>query len=155
MQAVVPLSARLECELQRMAKAGLVKYQPLRSRRPEDGQEQTALLEVVEGAQLQELDSEMVQVASNFGICGTQSVNGDNAEFTETASDLAAVCKGTTGVRQVLECAMRLRPPVLVWPVIDVPPFPLRDYPERVFLNILKMNGDYPTIPKSPQPWSA
>jgi hypothetical protein len=65
---------------------------------------------VVPGAVLSAADGTAVESARGFGM----------GEAAAGEGGLAGACRRTTGVREVIECALRLRPPVLVWPVTDV-----------------------------------
>lgn len=129
--AVVPLSARLECELQKMAKDKKIEYTPLHTftdeaepLSPSDSstvEPQVVTSTMAKDSDLSAPDNETIQSARAFGL-------------TESPADDGAVCIGSTGVREVLACAMRLRPPVLVWPVID-----------------LDTGASYPILPEEPR----
>ena len=118
-QAVVPLSARLECELQKLAKDGAISYTPLHTFKEEGAAVAEAAgkkpLVIVSDGSAPALTSKQgaatLASAKLFGLT-------DAADAGEGGDD--GVCFGSTGVREVLACAMRLRPPVLVWPVVDL-----------------------------------
>lgn len=132
--AVVPLSARLECELQRMSKENKIHYTPLHTfceaepppTATTSGGDSTAVTPslvsmVASDSDLSAAQTQAIESAAAFGL----TANGATSD---------AVCVGSTGVREVLACAMRLRPPVLVWPVVD-----------------LDTGGSYPILPEEPR----
>jgi|EP01043_Picozoa_sp_COSAG02_P033495 hypothetical protein len=130
--AVVPLSARLECELQKMAKEKKIDYTPLHTF------SDTAKVLNSAGGQSTAANRSLVSmVAEESDLSSAQADAMESAVafgLTRSPSNEDAVCVGSTGVREVLACAMRLRPPVLVWPVID-----------------LDSGASYPILPEEPR----
>lgn len=119
--AVVPLSARLECELQKMAKEEKIDYTPLHTF--SDKAEPVPSLSASGGAAMVERRAMVSMIVKESDLSAAQSAAMESAAaFGLTCSPPRddAVCVGSTGVREVLRCAMRLRPPVLVWPVVDL-----------------------------------
>ena len=140
--AVVPLSARLECQLQKMAKEKKIDYTPLHTFSDSDGAAaqqpagqqaaEPALVSVVaEKSELKAAEAATIDSAAAFGLMGGSQV-GKGEDDDDDGE--AGVCVGSTGVREVLACAMRLRPPVLVWPVVD-----------------LATGASYPILPEEPR----
>ena len=126
-RAVVPLSARLECELQRLAASGVIGYTPATAH-AETGTStvvRSGSADLAGGglAALKATERATLASAAAFGLLADDepllaAVCGDAAAPPEPAG--VHCCVGSTGVREVLDCAMSLRPPVLVWPVLDV-----------------------------------
>eukprot|EP01048_Picozoa_sp_COSAG05_P025327 COSAG05_NODE_6396_length_967_cov_0.927419_1_plen_137_part_10 len=88
-QAVVPLCAKLECELQRMAEAGTARYEPLQEHRTTTA---GPALQLAEGAILSAKDEQTLDVARRFGLLQASSAARVQAEGDEA-------CAGSTGVR--------------------------------------------------------
>jgi len=112
-QAVVPLSARLECELQKLAKEGAISYTPLHTFREEEeggaaGAGKKPLVIVADESMPALVTKQGAATLASAKLFGLTEVAAANE------SGGASVCFGSTGVREVLACAMRLRPPVLV-----------------------------------------
>jgi hypothetical protein len=167
-QAVVPLSARLECELQRLAKEGVLVYEPADTPSEAAGAHGLPPARLVEGGAVPDAVRQLLgarvclraaasdatspfprqpaahthahtpravpqaqptlATARRFGLLARpSSVDGAPAAEAEAGREAGLEPAApplqrhrSTGVREVLGCAMRLRPPTLVWPCVDV-----------------------------------
>ena len=120
--AVVPLSARLECELQKMAKEEKIDYTPLHTF-SDKAEPISPSLSTSGATAMVEHRALVSTIAKNSDFSAAENAAMKSAAafgLTDSPARDDALCVGSTGVREVLRCAMRLRPPVLVWPVVDL-----------------------------------